>query len=196
MISLFLFKKQKERVVLKTLLGYASKYGATKQYTPVLADMLEGEVDVVNLKEIKQIDFSQYHKVIIFSAVYAGDVPKYVKKFGKKYHMELLQRHFGICFCCMTEIYNQIKGYALNSFSRDLVNHAACIASIGGYFQYDKMTSVERKLLKIATKNQAYKKGELIQLDGKTNFSTIEEYKIQAFANKMNSILVEQNVNG
>ncbi len=58
------------------------------------------------------------------------------------------------------------------------------------------MTVVEKKLLKIATKNQAYKKGELIQLDGKTNFSTIEEYKIQAFANKMNGILVEQNVSG
>ncbi len=94
----------------------------------------------------------------------------------------------------MTEIYNQIKGYALNSFTRDLVNHAACIASIGGFFQYDKMTSVERKLLKVATKNQAYLNGKLIQLDGKTNFSTIKEYKIQAFANKMNAILIPEEV--
>ncbi len=175
-------------IKLSILLGYASKYGATEQYAPVLANMLEGEVEIVNLKEIKEVDFSKYKKVVLFSAVYAGDVPKYVKKFGKKYQQELLERHFGICFCCMTEIYNQIKGYALNSFSRELVNHAACIASIGGYFQYEKMTAMERKLLKVATKNQAYRKGELIQLDGKTNFCTIEEYKIQAFANKMNEI--------
>lgn len=192
MISLFLCQKTKEELKLSTLLAYASKYGATKQYAPVLADMLEGEIDIVDLKESTKIDFSKYNKVVIFSAVYAGDVPKYVKKFGKKYQQELLERHFGICFCCMTEIYNQIKGYALNSFSRDLVNHAACIASIGGYFQYDKMSAMERKLLKVATKNQAYKKGELIQLDGKTNFCTIEEYKIQAFANKMNGILIEE----
>lgn len=174
---------------MQTLLVYASKYGATKQNAPVLARMLDGEIDIVDLKETKEIDFSNYNKVVIFSAVYAGDVPKYVKKFGKKYHQQLLERHFGICFCCMTEIYNQIKGYALNSFSRELVNHAACIASIGGFFQYDKMTAMERKLLKVATKNQAYLKGQLIQLDGKTNFSTIEEYKIQAFANKMNKII-------
>ena len=159
---------------MHTLLAYASKYGATKQNVSILKNMLDGEV--------------------IFSSVYAGDVPKYVKKFGKKYQQELLERHFGICFCCMTEIYNQIKGYALNSFTRDLVNHAACIASIGGFFQYDKMTSVERKLLKVATKNQAYLNGKLIQLDGKTNFSTIKEYKIQAFANKMNAILIPEEV--
>lgn len=56
------------------------------------------------------------------------------------------------------------------------------------------MTSVERKLLKVATKNQAYLNGKLIQLDGKTNFSTIKEYKIQAFANKMNAILIPEEV--
>ncbi len=179
---------------MHTLLAYASKYGATKQNVPILENMLDGEVDCIVLKETKEIDFSKYQKVVIFSSVYAGDVPKYVKKFGKKYQQELLERHFGICFCCMTEIYNQIKGYALNSFTRDLVNHAACIASIGGFFQYDKMTSVERKLLKVATKNQAYLNGKLIQLDGKTNFSTIKEYKIQAFANKMNAILIPEEV--
>lgn len=176
------------------LLAYASKYGATRENTTLLAEMLDGEVDIVDLKETKEIDFSKYKKVVIFSAVYAGDVPKYVKKFAKKYQQQLLERHFGICFCCMTEIYNQIKGYALNSFSKDLVNHAACIASIGGFFQYDKMTAIEKKLLKIATKNQAYKKGQLIQLDGKTNFSTIEEYKMQVFANKMNGIIVAEEV--
>ena len=83
---------------MHTLLAYASKYGATKQNVSILKNMLDGEVDCIDLKETKEVDFSKYQKVVIFSSVYAGDVPKYVKKFGKKYQQELLERHFGICF--------------------------------------------------------------------------------------------------
>lgn len=182
-------------VKVKTLLAYGTKYGATRECVKPLADMLDGEVEILDLTGVPEVQFQQYHKVVILSAVYAGDVPKYVKKFGKKYHDELMKLPFGICFCCMTEIEKQLLGYALNTFQRDLVEHSSIISCIGGKFQYDKMSAVDKQLLKLATKNQAYKKGQLIQLDGKTDFSTIEEYKMQAFANKMNSILVnEENV--
>ncbi len=177
-----------------TLLAYASKHGATRENTALLAKMLDGEVDVVDLKRTKKVDFSKYKKVVIFSSVYAADVPKYVRKFVKRHRQELLERHFGICFCCMTEVYTQLKSYAIRGFSRELANHAVCIASIGGFFQYDKMTRFEKKLLEIFTKNQCYKNGELIQLDGKTNFSTIEEYKMQIFANKMNGIIIAEEL--
>lgn len=177
---------------MKTLLAYASKYGQTKDCAKPLADMLDGEVDILDLKGVPDVDFTNYDKVVILSAVYAGDAPKYVKKFGKKYHQQLMKKPMGICFCCMTEIQSQILGYAYNTFPRELVDRCIDVASIGGTFQYSKMTAVERKLLKVYTKNQAYKKGELIELDGKTDFSTVEEYKMQAFANKMNSHLIKE----
>lgn len=179
---------------MKTLLGYASKYGATEKCVTPLANMLGGVVDIVNLKEVKEVDFSIYDKIVILSSVYAGDTPKYVKKFGKKYSAQLMEKPFGICFCCMTEIQSQVLGYAYNTFGRELVGKCIDVASIGGAFQYDKMSAVDKQLLKVATKNQAYKHGELIQLDGKTNFSTVEEYKMQAFANKMNGIFIKENI--
>ena len=39
---------------MHTLLAYASKYGATRENTTLLAEMLDGEVDIVDLKETKE----------------------------------------------------------------------------------------------------------------------------------------------
>ena len=176
---------------MRTLLAFASKYGATKQYVKPLANMLDETVDIIDLKDEPVVDMSLYDKIVVFTPVYAGDAPKYVKKFGKKYSAQLMEKPFGICFCCMTEIQSQILGYAYNTFGRPMVDKCVEVASIGGVFQYDKMSMIEKQMLKVATKNQAYRQGQLIQLDGKTNFSTVEEYKMQAFANKMNSHMVK-----
>lgn len=173
---------------MKTLLAYGSKYGATEGCTVSLCNFLTGEIDKLNLKEKKEIVWNEYDKVILLTPVYAGDAPKYVKNFGKKNNTELLTKKIGICFCCMTERDNLLKGYALNTFSKELVEHTSVIECIGGTFQYAKMTSMEKNLLKWLTKNKAYKNGEQIELDGKTDFTTITEAKIKAFADKMNDI--------
>ena len=170
---------------MKTLLAYGSKYGATQSCMTSLSEFLEGEVEIINLKEHFP-ELEQYEKVIIATPVYAGDVPKYVKKFAETYNTTLLQKTFGICFCCMTERENLLLGYALNNFSKELVEHIHTMKCIGGTFQYKKMTSMEKMMLKLMTKNKAYKNGELILLDGKEDFTTITEQKIKIFADEMN----------
>lgn len=170
---------------MKTLLAYGSKYGATQNSIASLSKFLEGEVDIINLKE--QIpDLKQYEKIILATPVYAGDVPKYIKNFVSTHYKSLLQKNIGICFCCMTERENLLLGYALNNFPKELVNHIHTIKCIGGMFQYKKMTYMEKTMLKFMTKNKAYKNGELILLDGKKDFTTITEQKIKTFADEMN----------
>ncbi len=71
----------------KTLIAYATKSGATEEYTSVIEKVLRDkyglEVDVVNLRENKKPDFTPYSNIIIGSGVRRGKWYKEAKKFLK-----------------------------------------------------------------------------------------------------------------
>ena len=55
---------------MKTLILYATKYGATEACARLLAQNLEGEVQIINIKQAKDIDLRKYDRVILGSSIY------------------------------------------------------------------------------------------------------------------------------
>ena len=61
---------------MKTLVVYASKHGATKVGAERIAKGLEGEVQLVSIKDKGDIILDNYEKVILGTPIYAGMINK------------------------------------------------------------------------------------------------------------------------
>lgn len=171
---------------MKILILFASKYGASEKCANLLSEKLNGDVTIINLKENKNINLSDYDKIIVGASVYAGNVQAEVKNFCATNSNLLLSKPFGLFLSCMSDGKEEIKSYLQKSFSDDLINHASVTDSLGYGFNFSKMNFFERQLIKMIV-NSKNKKGESdIKVDGKTNFSAISNEKILEFANKLN----------
>ena len=172
---------------MKTLILFTSKYGAAEKCANLLSEKLNGDVNIINLKETKDVTLSDYDKVIVGCSIYAGNIQSEVKDFCTTNLDLLLDKPFGLFMSCMTDKREEIKSYAEKSFSNELINHATVIDSLGAVFNFKKMNFFERQVIKMIL-NSKNKTGEFnIKVDGKTNISTISDEKILKFASVMNS---------
>jgi menaquinone-dependent protoporphyrinogen oxidase len=172
---------------MKFLILFASKYGAAEKCANLLSEKLNGNVTIINLKENKNINLSDYDKIIVGASIYAGSIQAEVKDFCAANSNLLLSKPFALFLSCMSDGEEEIKSYVERSFSNELINHSTVIDSLGYGFNFSKMNFFEKLIIKMVVKSKN-KKGESdIKLDGKTNFSAISNKKISEFANKLNS---------
>ena len=66
---------------MKTLIIYMSTHGCTKQVVTELAEQLNGEVTIKNLKEDKNPDFQNYDRVIIGGSIHAGQIQRKIREY-------------------------------------------------------------------------------------------------------------------
>lgn len=171
---------------MKFLILFASKYGASEKCANLLSEKLNGHVTVINLKENKNINLSDYDKIIVGASVYAGNVQAEIKNFCATNSNLLLSKPFALFLSCMSDGKEEINSYIQKSFSNELINHATAIDSLGYEFNFSKMNFFERQIIKMVVKSKNKKGESVIKLDGKTNFSAISNEKILVFANKLN----------
>jgi menaquinone-dependent protoporphyrinogen oxidase len=172
---------------MKSLIVFASKYGASEKCANLLSEKLNGDVTIINLRENKNINLSDYDKIIVGASVYAGSIQAEVKDFCAANSNLLLSKPFALFLSCMSDGKEEIKSYVERSFSNELINHATVIDSLGYGFNFNKMNFFEKLIIKMVVKSKN-KKGESdIKLDGKINFLSISNEKIAEFANKLNS---------
>lgn len=88
---------------MNTLIAYATKYGCVEKCALILSEKLTGEVDLYNLKEIKNIDISRYDKVIIGGSIYIGKIQKVVREFSSTKLNQLKEKEVGLFICGMGE---------------------------------------------------------------------------------------------
>ena len=87
----------------KALIVYGTRYGATAMTSEEIAHILhqEGlEVKVVNLKDEKVKDISEYELVVVGSGIRIGKWTKEPQKFLKKFQKELENKKVAIFVCC------------------------------------------------------------------------------------------------
>lgn len=159
---------------MNTLIVYASKYGCTEKCAELLSKELDGEVDIINLKKVLDIDISKYKKIIIGGSIYIGKIRKEVTEFCSKYLDKLKEKQIGLFICGMQE--GDIINTEFNeNFNPVLIKIAEAKECFGGEFILDKMNFIERFIVKKVSKVR-------------TNKSNILENNIQKFAQTMNSI--------
>lgn len=87
----------------KALIVYGTRYGATEMTVNEIVDVFRDEgldVGVVNLKEDKVKDISDYELVVVGSGIKMGRWTKGPKKFLKKFQKELANKKVAFFVCC------------------------------------------------------------------------------------------------
>lgn len=159
---------------MSTLIIYASKYGCTEKCAELLSKELYGEVDIINIKSMRDIDISKYEKIIIGGSIYIGKIQKEVTEFCSKNLHKLMEKRIGLFICGMQEG-DTIKTELNQNFNRALIETAEAKECFGGEFIFEKMNFIEKFIVKKVSKV-------------KSNKSNILRDNIHKFAQAMNSM--------
>ncbi|MFP4661848.1 MAG: flavodoxin domain-containing protein, partial [Halanaerobiales bacterium] len=135
------------RYSMKTLIAYGTKHGAVKKCAEKLADQLNGEVVVVNLKKTQDPDLNRYEQIVIGSSVYMGRIRKEVSKFCDRYLDVLMEKEIALFTCCMTEGEEAVDQLKRN-YPEELVEKSTTIGIFGGEFNFEKMNFLEKMVVK------------------------------------------------
>jgi menaquinone-dependent protoporphyrinogen IX oxidase len=87
----------------KALIVYGTRYGATEMTSGEIADVFRGEgvdVKVVNLKDEKVKDISEYELIAVGSGIQINKWTKEPEKFLKNFQKELAKKKVALFVCC------------------------------------------------------------------------------------------------
>lgn len=157
---------------MKTLVAYATKHGASEKCAKLLAEKLEGEVDVVNLKG-SSINISQYEKVVVGGSVYAGMIRKEVKQFLAANLEVIKNKKFGMFVCGMSDGEQMDKVISM-AYPQELRDKATAVSSFGTQMLMKDLGFFERFIVKKIAKTD-------------TDVNKINTDAIAGFAEKMNN---------
>jgi len=156
---------------MKTLIAYATKYGCTEKIARRIAEEMNEEVELLDLKKTSSVNLADFDTVIIGGSVYIGRIQKAVTQFSNKHLEELKNKRLGLFICGMAEgegMETELK----SSFPAELLERAAAKEFLGGEFLVDSMNFFDKLMVKNAAKVTS-------------NKSNIHEDKIIKFAQTM-----------
>jgi len=154
---------------MKTLILYATKYGAAREVARRIATKIDGAV----LHDLKQGDvpsLAQFDTIIIGSPVYAGMIRNEAKTFLSQSADALQSKKLGLFVCGLSA--EGEKGYFDSNFSPELLKTAKAASFLGGIFDPKKSGVMGRLIMKAVSKSAEYK-------------DTIDDKKIEQFAEVM-----------
>ena len=156
---------------MKTIILYATKYGATGEIAGRIAEKLDGAV-MHDLKQKPIPALSGFDCVIIGSALYAGMIRKEAKAFLSANADALREKKIGLFLSGMETSGDHEKTYFETNFSPELLQAAKAKALTGGIYDPKKANFFERAIFKLAAKQSAYS-------------DKIDDEKIARFAEEM-----------
>ena len=138
---------------MKTLILYATKYGAARE----IAARIAAQMDDAVLHDLKQggiPDLGGFDCVIIGSSLYAGSIRKEAKVFLAKYADQLRDKKIGLFLSGMAK--SDEQKYFKDNFPSDVLQGAAAVSFLGGIFDPKKAGAVARLIMKAVTKQSGY----------------------------------------
>lgn len=162
---------------MSTLIVYGSKKGTTETCANKLKAYIKGNIDIINVNDVKDIVLDNYDTVIIGSAVYAGAFLNGIKEFIEVNKSKLKNKQLGLFMCCMSNDEIVEKQFKEN-IPEEILEVAKVKGSFGGEFKFSKMNFLEKIIIKMITKNDK----SLGKVDGKSDINKINEDSIKSFA--------------
>ncbi|WP_425449051.1 flavodoxin domain-containing protein [Dethiothermospora halolimnae] len=143
---------------MKSLIVFSTKCGTTEKCAKLIKKGLNGETDLVNLREQKCKDIDSYDNILIGGSVYIGKIRSDVKEFVEKNKSSLRNKNIGLFVLCQDEGEKAI-GYIDNNFPDDIVKGAFIKEHLGHEINLDKMGFLDRTLCKKVLKvKESYSK--------------------------------------
>jgi len=155
---------------MKTIILYATKYGAAGEIAKRIADRIDGSA-IHNLKDGFP-SLTEYDCIIFGSSVYAGMIRKEAKTFLSLNAQILLEKKLGLFLCGISR--EEEDTYFSANFAPNLLQKATAKCLPGGIFDPEKAGAFERLIMKAVAKSSAY-------------INTINDKKIERFTEAMKS---------
>ena len=145
--------------MMKTLIVYATRYGATAGTSEGIAKVLREEgfdVKVVNAKEEKIKDISEYELVIVGSGLQMFRWTGEAEDFLKKFHKDLAKKKVALFVSSMKQVYEREgkKDEIEKAWKRFLEEKATkyglnpiSMGMFGGVFDFNKMNIIIRRTM-------------------------------------------------
>ena len=157
---------------MKNCILFTTKHGSTEKTALLLKEKLKAETDIINLKDVKKPDISNYDTVILGASIYIGKIQKQMRKFIKDNLNELLKKN--IALFIMAGQKEKAQETLYNAYPSKLFDHAFSKE----YFGYEMILEKMNFLEKAATKAQGVTESK----------SEIMHDAIEKMANQINEL--------
>ena len=138
---------------MKTLILYATKYGAAREIAEKIAKNIDG-AEIYDLKQNNIPSFDNFDCVIIGSSLYAGSIRKEAKIFLSQNAGAFQGKNIGLFLSGMAE--SGEEKFFESNFPAEIVRSAKAADILGGVFDPEKAGFMERFIMKIITKQPGY----------------------------------------
>jgi menaquinone-dependent protoporphyrinogen oxidase len=155
----------------KAIIVYATRYGATKSTSEEIAKVLRAysfETQIVNTKEEKVKDLSEYDLVVVGSGMAMGNWAGEAEAFLKKFHHDFESKKLAIFISSLkpveekegkTAIVAKIRTIGLDDKILKYQLKPISVGFFGGILDYNKMGFLTRKAMETGYKAQLQKHG-------------------------------------
>ena len=146
--------------MVKALIVYGTRYGATTDTSEVIADVLRQkglEVKVVDAKKDKIRGISEFELVIVGSGIRMGNWTKEPEKFLEKFQKELSKKKIALFVCCgssnpsteeeKTQKLADAKRKYLEDRAVEYNINPIALGFFGGIYDFNKMSWFLRKTM-------------------------------------------------
>ena len=129
---------------MKTLIIYASTYGYTKECVEKLKELINGEVNITNIKTDDVPSIDEFDNIIIGGSIYMGQIHKKLKEYCTINLNQLLNKKIALLLCCgLPENFDEtIK----NCFPNELLETAISKECFGGELRTEKMSLAHKMI--------------------------------------------------
>ncbi len=135
---------------MKTLIAYATRYGATEKASRLLSEELQGDVHLCNLSQDPAPDISAYDRIIIGGSIYVGQIQDDVKTFCSENLAALQQKRLALFICCGDE--DRVQEQLEQNFDAALMAHAKPVGYFGYEYDFAKMNFLFRLIIRAKAK--------------------------------------------
>lgn len=149
---------------VKVLVVYGTRYGATKGTSEEIGKVLQGanfEVKILNAKEEKIKDISEYGLVVVGSGLAMGNWASEVEDFVKKFHKDLENKKLALFISSLkpveekegkTALVARIRKVGLDDKILKYQLKPISTGVFGGVIDYNKMNFIIKKSMEIGYK--------------------------------------------
>lgn len=138
---------------MKTLILYASKYGAAREIAHRISKNINGAV-VCDLKQKDIPPLEQFDCVVIGGSLYAGKLRKDVKAFVTYNSNALCGKKLGLFLSGLDA--SKEQSYFESNFAMSVLASAKAKSFLGGVFDPQKTNAFERFIMKTVAKQSGY----------------------------------------
>lgn len=141
---------------MKTIIIYTTNHGSVEHAAQMLKPRIPGDVELINMMKKEAPLLDEFDNVILGGSIYAGKIQSKLSQYAEKHLPELLTKRIGL-FICAAQKEEISEKELVDSFPKDLIEHAICKEVFGYEIHFEDMNFFEKMIVRFVMKqHQSY----------------------------------------